>query len=127
MANSAAGRRRRRHTLPMAARSTRSINPDDGVPPTRAAACARAGPSPPPKNNHQPNQAMPLIASQSPSVAEPFSTNRRSLADLIAPLDRMAANSASLVANHEAKFEVGGETYELPRYLFIGPQGGDAP
>ncbi len=70
---------------------------------------------------------MPLIASQSPSVAKTFSARRRSLADLIAPLDRMAANSASLIANHEAKFEVGGETYELPRYLFIGPQGGDAP
>jgi hypothetical protein len=70
---------------------------------------------------------MPLVANQSASVAKSFSARRRSLADLLAPLDRLASNSTSLVANHGAKFEVDGETYELPRYLFIGPQGGDAP
>jgi hypothetical protein len=70
---------------------------------------------------------MPLVANQSASVAKSFSARRRSLADLLAPLDRLASNSTSLVSNHGAKFEVDGETYELPRYLFIGPQGGDAP
>jgi protein MpaA len=52
---------------------------------------------------------------------------RRSLADLLAPLDKIAVNSSNLVLNHDAQFQYDGETYELPRYLFVGPQGGDAP
>lgn len=52
---------------------------------------------------------------------------RRSLADLLAPLDEIAASSPNLVANHEARFEVDGESYVLPRYLFVGPKGGDTP
>jgi protein MpaA len=52
---------------------------------------------------------------------------KRSIADLLAPLDRLAADSPNLIANHGAHFEVNGQTYELPRYLFIGPKGGDDP
>jgi hypothetical protein len=52
---------------------------------------------------------------------------RRSLADLLAPLNQLAANSPNLVANHEAKFDADGEVYELPRFLFVGPRGGDTP
>src|SRR5580658_3656863 len=52
---------------------------------------------------------------------------RRSIAELLAPLEKIAANSANLVANHDARFEVNGETYDLPRYLFVGPRGGDTP
>jgi hypothetical protein len=52
---------------------------------------------------------------------------RRSIADLLAPLEKIAAHSPNLVANHEARFESDGETYELPRYLFVGPRGGDTP
>jgi hypothetical protein len=55
------------------------------------------------------------------------SLRRRSIADLLAPLDSIAAHSPNLVANHDARFEIGGETYELPRYLFVGPKGGDTP
>jgi len=46
---------------------------------------------------------------------------------LLAPLERIAAHSPNLVASHEARFESGGESYELPRYLFVGPKGGDTP
>ncbi|MEJ0090841.1 MAG: succinylglutamate desuccinylase/aspartoacylase family protein [Limisphaerales bacterium] len=53
--------------------------------------------------------------------------SRRSIADLIAPLEKIAATSPNLVANHDAKFEVNGEGYELTRYLFVGPRGGDTP
>jgi protein MpaA len=53
--------------------------------------------------------------------------NRRSISDLLAPLEKIAATSLNLVANHEARFVIGGETYELPRYLFVGPRGGDTP
>jgi len=61
------------------------------------------------------------IALQSPRV------QRRSLADLLAPLDKIAATSPNLVANHDAQFQFNGERYELPRYLFVGPRGGDTP
>jgi predicted deacylase len=46
---------------------------------------------------------------------------------LLAPLEQIAANSPNLVANHEARFDANGEAYELPRYLFVGPRGGDTP
>jgi len=70
---------------------------------------------------------MPIVATQSPAIAQPPLARRRSIADLLAPLDQIAAQSPNLVANHEARFEAGGETYTLPRYLFVGPRGGDTP
>jgi hypothetical protein len=70
---------------------------------------------------------MPIIATQSPAIAQPPPVRRRSIADPLAPLDQIAANSPNLVANHEARFEADGETYTLPRYLFVGPKGGDTP
>lgn len=53
--------------------------------------------------------------------------DRRVVRDLLAPLDQIAARSPSLIANHGAKFSCGNGEYELPRYLFIGPKGGDEP
>jgi len=70
---------------------------------------------------------MPLVANPSAVAIKKLLTRQRSIADLLAPLDRLAANSPNLVANHEARFEVNGESYELPRYLFVGPRGGDTP
>jgi len=61
------------------------------------------------------------IAEQTPRA------QRRSIADLLAPLEKIAAHSSNLVANHDASFEINGETYTLPRYLFVGPKGGDTP
>jgi hypothetical protein len=55
------------------------------------------------------------------------SLRRRSIADLLAPLNQIAIHSPNLVVNHDAHFETGGETCELPRYLFVGPKGGDTP
>jgi protein MpaA len=64
--------------------------------------------------------------SRSPSpVAAP--RVRRSISDLLAPLGKIAAGSPNLVANHGAHFEVAGEFYEVPRYLFVGPGGGGSP
>ena len=62
----------------------------------------------------------------SPATTRPRA-HRRSIADLLAPLEKIAAQSPNLVANHDARFEVNGETYDLPRYLFVGPRGGDTP
>jgi hypothetical protein len=67
------------------------------------------------------------IAAPLKTIAKPARNQRRSIADLLAPLEKIAANSPNLVANHDAKFEVNGENYELPRYLFVGPRGGDTP
>jgi hypothetical protein len=65
---------------------------------------------------------VPLdVAKQKPRVSP------RSLSDLLTPLEKLAAQSHNLVANHDAVFKVGGKTYELPRYLFVGPSGGDLP
>src|SRR5208282_6448586 len=52
---------------------------------------------------------------------------RRSIADLLAPLDQLVKDSPNLIVNREARFDVEGESYVLPRYLFIGPKSGDAP
>ena len=61
------------------------------------------------------------IAKQKPRVSP------RSISELLAPVEKIAAQSHNLVANHDAAFKVNGKTYELPRYLFVGPSGGDAP
>ena len=67
------------------------------------------------------------IATPFKTVAPPARSQPRSIADLLAPLEKIAAHSPNLVANHDATFQVGGETYVLPRYLFVGPRGGDTP
>lgn len=67
------------------------------------------------------------VANYIPVAPRPAKQPRRNLAELLAPLDEIARTSPNLVANHEARFEVDGERYELPRYLFVGPRGGDTP
>ena len=68
---------------------------------------------------------LPVIHSAPPlTLARPA---RRSIVEALAPLDELATHSASLIANHDAKFEIEGESYVLPRYLFLGPRGGDEP
>jgi murein peptide amidase A len=66
-------------------------------------------------------------ASQPHSATGTQARRGRSLADLLAPLDQIAADSPNLVANRGARFEVGGESYEIPRYMFVGPRGGGVP
>ena len=60
-------------------------------------------------------------------AAKLAAARRRNIADLLAPLDRLAATSPNLVVNHDARFDHGEDSYELPRYLFVGPRGGDTP
>jgi hypothetical protein len=55
------------------------------------------------------------------------SRSRRSIPELLAPLEQVAAKSPNIVVNRDARFEVDGESYFLPRYLFIGPKSGDVP
>src|ERR1039457_7684764 len=70
---------------------------------------------------------MTIADNPSRTIAKPPLARRRSIAALVAPLDQIAVHSPNLVDNYEAKFDVDGETYELPRYLFVGPKGGDTP
>ena len=70
---------------------------------------------------------MTIADNPSQTIAKPPLARRRSIAALLAPLDQIAVHSPNLVANYEAKFDADGETYELPRYLFVGPKGGDTP
>src|SRR2546427_13141292 len=66
-----------------------------------------------------------LFVKTNPTLSGP--ARHRSIAELLEPLELIAANSVSLIANHGARFHVNGEPYELPRYLFLGPKGGDDP
>lgn len=68
-------------------------------------------------SRHTPTTSVPRLASSAP----------RSVADVLAPLDQIAATSPSLIVNHGATFSIEDETWELPRYVFIGPKGGDEP
>ena len=57
----------------------------------------------------------------------PVGNHRRSFVDAIAPLDALAATSRYLSADRSACFQRDGEDFWLPRYKFVGPQGGEAP
>jgi murein peptide amidase A len=79
-----------------------------------------------------PNILDPAGAAVSAFRPEPSSPvaahrGRRSIPELLAPLEKIAASSPNLIANHGASFELAGEVYEVPRYLFVGPKGGDKP
>jgi hypothetical protein len=48
------------------------------------------------------------------------------LADVLEPLNNLARHSTSLIAAQGGKFDAADqESYEVPRYLFVGPTGGD--
>ena len=70
---------------------------------------------------------MTITESTTKLASQALPQQRRSIAELLAPLEEIAAHSPNLVVNHDARFEVNGEAYELPRYLFVGPRGGDTP
>jgi protein MpaA len=69
----------------------------------------------------------PVESARISPVNERAPVHRRSISDFLAPLEKMASQSSSLVAYHDARYKSGGETFELPRYLFLGPEGGDTP
>ncbi len=76
------------------------------------------------------NSTLPserTIASANSLATKPVRPSRRLLTNLLLPLQRIAARSSRLIANHGARFEHDGGIYELPRYIFVGPKGGDDP
>jgi len=55
------------------------------------------------------------------------SVPRRSLSELLAPFDRLAATTDSFLAKPVGRFEEGGREYELPRYICAGNTGSGDP
>jgi len=51
----------------------------------------------------------------------------REVEAILHPLDEMASNSPHLIAIHGTQINADGRITKLPRYLFVGPQGGDRP
>lgn len=54
-------------------------------------------------------------------------TGRRSIDELLEPLNEQARRSSNLVAGRNLDFMADGQKYFLPCYHFVGPKGGDAP
>jgi len=70
---------------------------------------------------------MSTIEKPSAESVSDNSSHRQSLVDAIAPLDRLAVGSANLLAKPIGEFDHNGERYVIPRYIHLGPRGGDAP
>jgi hypothetical protein len=60
-------------------------------------------------------------------VREPAVSATRSIADLLAPLDRMVRHSSNLVAGTRGLTSVGDNRASIPHYVFVGPRAGDEP
>jgi protein MpaA len=54
-------------------------------------------------------------------------TPKRSVAQFLTPLNDLAKKSPSLLARHFGEISSGNEVWEIPRFLYIGAQGGDNP
>lgn len=70
---------------------------------------------------------MNAISQIKPSETATVVHTQRSIASLLAPLDQPLATSPNLIAKAGGDFQVGDRTYQLPRYVFIGPKGGAEP
>ena len=62
-----------------------------------------------------------------PTEARKRVARRRSLTELLTPLESLATHSTNLVRSPGVSFACGEDLYELPRYHFIGPRGGGTP
>jgi hypothetical protein len=70
---------------------------------------------------------MSIVHQTAPLLDTASRPRRRSLEVLTAPLDDIARDSASLCVCPPGRFELAGQSHVLPRYLFLGPQGGAEP
>ena len=59
-----------------------------------------------------------------PATSPATSSSRGSVERLLAPLDFIAEHSRHLLSKSCGRFESRGQSYTLPRYLFVGPKGG---
>jgi murein peptide amidase A len=70
---------------------------------------------------------MPTASQMIPRQSQALAANRRPLDLITGPLNDIARHSSSLTVCEPGRFELGGQAFDLPRYLFVGPQGGDEP
>lgn len=60
-----------------------------------------------------------------PSLPHPAAfPQRRAVDRLLAPINQIAEASSCLLSKSLGQFESAGQTYSLPRYVFLGPKGG---
>jgi protein MpaA len=64
-----------------------------------------------------------LVESTAPTLVAPV-WGKRPVARLLAPLDALAENSTHFISKSLGQFEVAGQTYRLPRYIYLGQRGG---
>lgn len=62
-----------------------------------------------------------MTATESPAKPAP---QRRVADHLLATLDQIAENSLRFLSKSLGPFEVGGQIYALPRFVYLGPKGG---
>lgn len=62
-----------------------------------------------------------------PGSASPELHARCSVAQALAPIESLCQRSVGLVAGHLQLRDAAGGSFYLPRYLFVGPQGGAEP
>jgi hypothetical protein len=82
--------------------------------------------------NRQPRQlteevTMPGALGNSPAHGGTEHSPQRTLESLTARFDEIARDSTSLIVCPPGRFELAGQSVALPRYLFLGPQGGAEP
>ena len=70
---------------------------------------------------------MPTALGNPPACRRVAHSPQRALESLTAPLDEIARHSASFSVCPPGRFELAGHSVVLPRYLFLGPQGGAEP
>jgi hypothetical protein len=68
---------------------------------------------------------MNTVLSATPNTASvPASRDKRSVVRLLAPLNQLAENSPHFLSKSFGQFHSAGQTYSLPRYVYLGPKGG---
>jgi protein MpaA len=70
---------------------------------------------------------MPTASQTTPSRGHAAQSPHRSLDLITGPLSEISRRSASLTVCEPGRFELAGQTHELPRYTFLGPKGGAEP
>lgn len=67
---------------------------------------------------------MKTLERSLPVVAGRPAKERRDVNRLLAPLDQIAEQSSRILSKSMGSFESDGQSYSLPRYVYLGPQGG---
>ena len=65
-----------------------------------------------------------ILTPRQTSAAVNAYPERRAVARLLAQLDQLAEYSPHFVSKSRGQFESAGQTYSLPRYIYVGSKGG---